>query len=71
MYELHGDPYRFVPVGEVVSCNLERISRAVLWIEFGTNYMRFGKHDGDKIVNMSGEVSEASLVAHEPMDIHK
>ena len=30
-----------VPVGEVVSCDLEGVSRAVLWVELGVDDMRF------------------------------
>jgi hypothetical protein len=32
------------------------------------NYMRFGKCDGDKIMDVSWEASETCFVAHEAMD---
>lgn len=33
------------------------------------DYMGLGKGDGDEVVDVSGEVAEASLVAHETVDV--
>jgi hypothetical protein len=60
-----------IPRAEFLSRKLDRLARLVSRIHLRVYNMRLAQSNDEEIVDMCWETLEASLVAHEPMDIHK